>query len=218
MQRHPLNSNLRLHFEPSYHGMPVQVTRGPLVLEYLDLLNLTLQRALHEHRRTFAFRVDVRLPEGLDCSLYLSSNAVIERFIESFKAKIEHNRCKALRNYGGVHDTTVRYVWAREIGRCGKPHYHLVFFVNQDAYGWLGEYKAGRDNMFNRLQQAWASALGITDSAAAGLVELPNHPCYYLRPDDPAGIAAFFNRASYLCKAATKFYGNGCHAFGASRR
>jgi len=30
-------------------------------------------------------------------------------------------------------------------------------------------------------------------------------------------IAELFYRASYLCKAATKSYGNGCHGFGTSR-
>jgi len=52
---------------------------------------------------------------------------------------------------------------------------------------------------------------------AGGLVEIPANPSYRLHRHDMSGMADFFYRASYLCKAATKSYGNGCHGFGASR-
>lgn len=217
MNRHPQNTNLHLHYESSYQGFPVQTEPGPLIVEYLNLLHLTIQRALNEHPRVFAFRVDLRFPEDREIEPYLSSNFVIERFIASFKEKIDHNRAVAKRKYGHAHDTSVRYVWAREVGRGGKPHFHLVFFLSNDAFGSLGDFNSSRDNMFNRLQEAWASALGISVSSVTGLVEIPRNPLYYVRRDDPASMAELFYRASYLCKAATKSYGNGCHAFGSSR-
>lgn len=217
MMRNPQNTNLNLYFEDSYQCFPVQTMHGPLIVEYLNLLYLTMQRALNEHPRVFAFRVDLRFPENLDSTPYLGSNIVIERFIESFKAKIRHNRNLAKQKYGRAHDTTVRYVWAREVGCCGRPHFHLVIFLNNDAFCSLGVFEPGRDNMFNRLQEAWASALGLFVRSVTGLVEIPSNPCYYLRRDDLASVPQFFYRASYLCKAATKSYGNGCHGFGASR-
>lgn len=218
MIRNPHNTNHRLHYEDSYQGFRVQTKYVPLIAEYLDLLYLTIQRALNEHPRVFAFRVDLRFPESSNFAPYLDSNIVIERFIESFKAKIRHNRALARRKFGRAHDTTVRYVWARELGRCGRPHFHLVFLLNNDAFFSLGVFEPDRENMFNRLQEAWASALGLPASAMAGLVEIPDNPCYYPRRGDPTSMAHLFYRASYLCKAASKSYGNGCHGFGSSRR
>ena len=71
--------------------------------------------------------------------------------------------------------------------------------------------------MFNRLAQAWASALGLSVEDVRGLVEIPANPAYCIRRNDPQSQADFFYRASYLCKVATKVYGNGLHGFGASR-
>lgn len=71
--------------------------------------------------------------------------------------------------------------------------------------------------MFNRLQEAWESALGSSVDEAKGLVEIPSNPTYCLRRDEPQGVVDFFYRASYLCKAATKVYGSGQHGFGSSR-
>lgn len=70
--------------------------------------------------------------------------------------------------------------------------------------------------MFNRLQEAWASALGTSVEAVRGLVEIPDNPSYSLRRDGP-GVEEFFYRASYLCKAPTKVYGDGRHGFDSSR-
>ena len=47
----------------------------------------------------------------------LTDNAIIERFIESFKAKIRHNRQLAFLANKYAHDTVVRYVWTREVGQ-----------------------------------------------------------------------------------------------------
>ncbi|MNY80024.1 hypothetical protein D3C86_2209050 [compost metagenome] len=71
--------------------------------------------------------------------------------------------------------------------------------------------------MFNRLVEAWASALRLSVEVMSGLVEIPNNPSYPINRDDPVGQEAFFYRASYLCKSATKAYGDGSHGFGCSR-
>lgn len=93
----------------------------------------------------------------------------------------------------------------------------MAFLLNYDAFNALGKFEPGRDNMFNRLEGAWASALGLPVEAVRGLVEIPSNSTYCLRRDDPQGLNDFFYRASYLCKAATKVYGDGQHGFGASR-
>ena len=217
MIRHPSNANLSLHYENTYQGFPVQIEKGPFISEYLNRLYQTVGRALTQYPRVFAFRFDLRLPTETQLPDFVSTNQVIERFMESFKAKIAHNRSQARQLNKYAHDSKVRNVWAREQGQHGKPHYHLAILLNRDAFTALGKFETGRDNMFNRLEQAWASALGLSVEAVRGLVELPRNPCYHLNLGELGGQAEFFHRASYLCKAATKVFGDGSHGFGASR-
>jgi|SRR5450830_991956 len=217
MIRHPANQNLTLCYDSTYQHLPMQVEKGPFILEYLRRLHQTMYRAIDQYRRVFAFRFDLRLPSGYLSHERLYENEVIDRFIESFKAKIRHNRQLAFRENKYAHDSVVRYVWTREVGQQGRPHYHFVVLLNYDAFCSLGIYVSGRNNMFNRVQEAWSSALGLSADAAQGLVEFPRNPYYVLRRDDNISIAEFFFRASYLCKMATKSFGNGGHGFGASR-
>lgn len=217
MIRHPSNTNLSLHYENTYQGFPVQIEKGPFISEYLNRLYQTVGRALTQYPRVFAFRFDLRLPTETQLPDFVCTNQVVERFMESFKAKIAHNRSQARQLNKYAHDSKVRYVWAREQGQHGKPHYHLAILLNRDAFTALGKFETGRDNMFNRLEQAWASALGLSVEAVRGLVELPRNPCYHLNLGELGGQAEFFHRASYLCKAATKVFGDGSHGFGASR-
>lgn len=217
MIRHSKNTNLTLHYENTYLGLAVQVDKAPFIQEYLSRVHQTVSRSLSQYSRVFAFRFDLRLPTNIQLPDYAFTNEVVDRFIESFKAKIKHNRqmAKLVNKY--AHDTTVRYVWAREQGQQGRPHHHFAILLNYDAFNALGKIESGRDNMFNRLEGAWASALGMSVEAVRGLVEIPDNPYYHLQRNELAGQAAFFYRASYLCKAATKAFGDGSHAFGASR-
>jgi len=216
MFRHSQNSNLKLHYQPIYQGLQVQTARGPLVEDYLERLKQVMETALQHHGRVFAFRFDLRLPSNQHLP-YADNNQVLERFIASFKAKIRHSRSKARETNKYAHDTTVRYAWCRELGQHGIPHYHSVMLLNNDAFCTLGHFEIGRENLFNRLHESWASGLGLSVADVVGLVEFPENPFYLLQRSDPNSIAEFFYRASYLCKAETKYYGNGVHGFGASR-
>ncbi|NWA68522.1 inovirus Gp2 family protein [Pseudomonas reactans] len=217
MKRHPDNANLMLCYEDHYLGFPIQVSKGPFVRNYLYSLNKVLQRAMDDCPRGFAFRFDLRFPAAIDLPDYLYTNRVMDRFLESFKAKIKHNRLKAGSSGKHIHDTMVRYGWAREIGFLGKPHYHVLILLNRDAFTTLGNFEPGRDNIFNRLVGAWASALRLSVDECDGLVHIPDKPDYRLHRDDELGQRELFYRASYLCKSATKAYGDGQHGFGASR-
>lgn len=217
--RHPSNRNLTLHYGNNFLGLPILHDKGPFVYEYLERLHQTTFRALDQYKRVFAFRFDLRLPfnRGMHSPRY--ENEFIDRFIESFKAKIRHNRRAAIRRNEYAHDTEIRYVWTREVGagQLGRPHYHLAVLVNYDAFCAIGKFESGRDNMFNRLQDAWASALGLMPGEVVGLLHIPETPYYHMHRDDIDSVAEFFKRASYLCKAATKEYGDGGHGFGSSR-
>lgn len=216
MTSHEQNRNLTLYSQLAYKGLSVNAIKGPLFEEYLEAARRVVYAALQEYGRVFAFRFDLRFPVGQDLP-YVEGNLVMERFVSSLKAKIKHNRNKAREENPYAHDSTVRYVWCREYGKHGVPHYHMAILLNYDAFCTLGVYELGRDNLFNRLHEAWASALGLSIESAVGLVELPESPFYQLRREDQEKLSDFFFRLSYLCKAATKYYGNGVHAFGTSR-
>lgn len=49
------------------------------------------------------------------------------------------------------------------------------------------------------------------------MVEIPQGPSYFLSVGWLEGQGTFFHRASYLCKAAAKVYGDDSHEFGVSR-
>lgn len=217
MLRHPGNPNLILHYGGTFHHWQIQGDKGPFIYHYLHRLHEVMASALSQYPRVFAFRFDVRFPEHMPLPDGTSTNPFITRFVDSFKAKIRHNRAMARQSHQYAHDTEVRYVWTREWGAFGRPHYHFIIFLNNDAFCTLGNFASGHNNIFHRLEAAWASALSLPLDAVSGLIHIPEHPVYQLRRDDMQGQADFFYRASYLCKAGTKEYGDGGHGFGFSR-
>ena len=214
-KRHPGNSNLHLHHENTFQGLPVMMSHTPFITEYLERLHETTQLALSAHRRVFAVRFDLRF---LDDDLPLESdNTVISRFVDSLTVRIQSARERSGRLNGSAHQTQVRWCWVREIGQEGRPHYHFVLLLNKDAYHTVGRYHSAQENTHSRIHAAWAGALRIPVDDANGLVHIPDNAGYHLSLDDPAELDRYFRRVSYLCKAATKVYGNRCRVFGCSR-
>ena len=103
----------------------------------------------------------------------------------------------------------------------GRPHYHLVFLLNHDAYHRPGRLQSTRRNLVARLQEAWASALRLSVDQVGGLVNITDDATYRIYRDVPDGkmdeLPELFLRSSYLCKGATKSYGDNHHGFGSSR-
>jgi hypothetical protein len=217
MSRHPGNTNLVLYTSDTFRDWPIQSGKGPFIEQYLHRLWETMHYSIGAYRQVFAFRLDLRFPKETQLPKTAYANQVICRFIESFKAKIKHNRDMARLANPYAHDTVVRYVWAREKGQQGQIHFHLVILLNKDAFCTLGKFEIGRDNNFNRLVEAWASALGLNAENASGLVEIPDNACYYLDNKDLDSQRELFYRSSYLCKSATKIFDDGSHSFGNSR-
>lgn len=214
-KRHPDNSNLHLHYESTFRGLSVLTSYIPLITEYLQGVHETTQLALSAHRRVFAVRFDLHFPG--DDSVPESDNTVISRFVDSLTHRIQSARERSVRLNGTAHQTEVRWCWVREIGQEGRPHYHFVLLLNKDAYHTVGRFQSARENTYSRLRSAWASALGIPVDDANGLVHIPANAEYHLSQDDPSEMDRYFRRVSYLCKAATKVYGNRCRVFGCSR-
>ncbi|MFG9513529.1 inovirus Gp2 family protein [Pseudomonas aeruginosa] len=227
--RHPANTNLHLHYGDTFEGFSIQSKVGPFIREYLSDLKRTIDLALAEYPRVLAYRVDLRLPQGVEIPDYAYTNQVISRFFESFTKKIQyHQERVAARSYS--RGCKVRYVWSREIGQAGRQHYHLLILLNRDAYYTLGLLRSERVNMISRIEESWASALGLSKHEVVGLVHIPDNPTYRIdrhpRMRKVAGadlkvlvdeLPDLFYRASYLCKKATKSYGDRQRGFGTSR-
>ena len=218
MKRHKINTNLSLHYNDTYQGLPVMVGKGPFVVNHLFQLQHLMVSALTRHHRIYAIRFDLRLPKDKSARpIDALTNNVIQRFYASYKNKIQIDRKRAKSANSRTHDSYVLYAWAREIASQEQQHYHGIVFLNHDAYNSLGTFELGRRNNYNRLVESWASALKIPVEKAASLVHIPKNATYRIDIDDRESQKRFFRRASYICKAATKQYGNGQHGFGCSR-
>ncbi|WP_152529135.1 inovirus Gp2 family protein [Stutzerimonas azotifigens] len=218
--RHPDNPNLHLHYGNTFEDFPLQSEVGPFIRECLSDLKRTIDLALAEYPRVLAFRVDLRLPQGVELPDYAYTNQVISRFFESFTKKIQyHQERVAERSYS--RGCKVRYVWSREIGQGGRQHYHLLILLNRDAYYTIGRLGSDRVNMIGRIEESWAGALGLPVDMMTGLVHIPKNAEYLIdrvkRQGKGDELADLFYRASYLCKKATKSYGDRQRGFGASR-
>lgn len=213
-----LGRNHHLHFGGEYNGLSIMGNVYPMIRECLEALHDVVSMSLKDYSRVFAFRFDLRFPEHMQADSVESCNSVVSRFIESFKAKIRHNRQSLAKNGVLYHDTKVRFFWVREVGDCARVHYHFVVLLNGHAFNCLGSYSAVEGNISSRICEAWASALGEAVEQVKPLVHFPKMPAYCLQRKDPESISRFFYRASYLCKAQTKQYGHGHHGYGASRK
>lgn len=201
---------------PFYRGYPVMQDKGPFLSQYLDRTISVLDDALEVHPRTFAVRFDLRIPQTHRNS---GEDKLINRFMNSLRAKIAWSRRRAAKTAmkGRVHKTDVHYIWAREVGQRGRPHYHFAVLFNRDAYRVIGKYEVGRDNLYSRILEAWASALRMDVEDAVGLVHVPRNATYEIGADDQESQDDFFYRVSYMAKSATKVLGPR-HSFGSSRR
>ena len=203
-----------LVYGSTYEGYPLMEDKGPFVRSYLNKIIDVMNSSLDRHPRTFAVRFDLRFPVDLKVP---PEYRLVDLFISSLKSKIHHARRRAGRRNGTyTHQTEAKYVWAREVGDKGRPHYHFVIFLNRDAFNSLGKFKLGKDNLYSRIVEAWASALGIADEDAIGLPHFPGNATFKIKADDLDSQNCFFKRASYIAKEATKVIGRR-HSFGGSR-
>ena len=216
--RNPNNANQTLHFAPFYKAFPVQVSHGPLVRPYLEKLFVVFRDCVHSHPRGFAVRVDLRFGQHLSLPQDVHTNAPVQRFLASLKAILDHKDQQRYQQTGRVNAHGMRYAWAREVGRRGgMPHYHLVLFFNGDAYRGLGNYADPQaPALCNRIRQAWASALGLPVGVVGGLVSFPPGGSWHIDRNHLTCVAAF-KACSYLCKVATKPFGQGISCFGTSQ-
>lgn len=134
----------------------------------------TVRHALNVHPRLTALRVDLRFPDVPAAT----DAAVISRFINALKARIDAYQKRKHREGKRVHPTTLHYVWAREFGECkGKKHYHLMLLVNRDTWCRAGDYRAP-GSLAGMIEQAWCSAWGwMPDAMPRWCIFRPGRRC-----------------------------------------
>ncbi|MGP9631999.1 inovirus Gp2 family protein [Halomonas sp. AOP43-A1-21] len=214
---HSSNANLHLLYNSTFNGLRIQEKYLPMASEYLQALYDTMHKALSDYPRVMAFRIEPKIPTEISDRMTIEDHrSLIARFIASLKAIIKHDRERKRQN-GWVPDTKVRYVWSREVGNNGKPHYHFLLLLNRDAYHMPGRACSPNENLISRISRAWYSALGMVWNLQEPWIHVPAHPFYWIEQNDPNSFQEAFYRASYLCKAETKQYGLGLRAFGTSR-
>jgi hypothetical protein len=213
--RHSSDPNLWIYNGYAYNGMPLVWQQGPFIHNYLQRIDETIQGALQEHANLMAVRVDLRLPLQFDWRRQPDWRPVFSRFTASLKAKVGAKQAKAIRDGKRFHPTKVHFIWTREFGQNGHPHYHCVLFFNKQTFRGLGEFNPYSGSLYGMISSAWASALGMDEHLADGLVSIPRNPIYRItrgeRYDD------LFRRLSYFAKLASKLFGSGSHNFGTSR-
>lgn len=193
---------------------------------YLQRLQSVVEMARHNHTRTLAVMLLLRLPDYQDTGDSIANNPatdtkVMTRFIEALNARIDayqHRRQKAGKR---VNVCQLTYAWVREYGEQGKPHYHAVLFVNNDTFRGLGDYRHCGDNLGSFIEEAWCSALGLGSVLEyRTLVHFPDNPLYYLDPKAPGFNVikhGLLCRLSYLAKERSKIYSKEVRSFGCSQ-
>lgn len=216
-QRLKANTNLVLHTGPTWNGYRVMTRCGPLIEKYLKEMHEALGRALYQHPRTWAVRVDLRVPKDVE----YFEDGLISRFEASLKAHLEADAERKIKQGKRVHTCTVRFIWVREQNSSGTPHFHVLILMNRDAYFSLGNFNSDHSNMANRIRKAWASALCSDFETAKPAVHFPRNGSYELDKNSEEfneQYNSLFRRISYFAKVSTKNYGEYVKHFGCSRR
>jgi len=209
-----LNSNETRYTQASYRDLPVITHRGPLVEKYLEKTYQTIESMLAQYPRVFATRFDLMFPMHMQ---NWSSN-VISRFLDYFKVDVESH----LKARGMIGDKCkLKFVWAKERNSSMNSYYHVLLLLNRDVFFKSGRLVSDNPNTVNRIEGAWARALGLPFNQIGGLVHFPKNRDYSVcrdKPDFYPQLAALFRRASYLAKEDTKVYEDGSRSFSCSHR
>lgn len=216
--RHTENPNLAHFYGSSYRGLPILEQYTPMLDGYLDIAHRVLFSALGDHTRIAAYRVDLHYPANEPLPDFAYGNKAITAFIQSVKKQIMKHRKLAAEKYDRINDTTFHYIWVREIGDTGRPHYHVYIILNAYAYDSLGDWKKVKENMAYRFFRAWSKAIGVSVEQAVGLVQFPKENAIHIvSRNDSQAISLLYEHMSYLCKAYSKVYEGWVHCIGSSQ-
>ena len=193
----------------------------------LSKIVAVMNDAFTQYSRVFAFRVDLRFPDNLFTRMLSEGSsryhgAVLKAFFAELEKLFVLDQLSQATNGKRVRKTAIRYVWAREqTTEAVVPHYHLMFFLNGDAYCSLGRFKSENMNLANKLRVAWHRAVFEADVSIdfcrrRGLVQLSEEGQHEVFSDDPVAIKKVLLHAAYLAKKESKRRGEGYQCFGGS--
>jgi len=197
---------------------------GNHIVNYKDATLNVIQRAVMEHPRTLAIRVDLHDPAILDngdtiSCLHDTSPNVMSRFINSLNAKIDAYQHRQRMNGKRVYPNTLRYTWVREYTQTGKRHYHMILLLNKDAFYHLGDYDVELVTLRTMIITAWCSALSIHPEVGQDLVHYADTGKSELyQRDIVSGLypVELLNRINYMAKEKSKIFEDGNRNFGCS--
>ena len=141
--------------------------------EILQKIVSQLDVMLEHHCKVLVFRLDLRLHERIENSDQLS------RFFDRFK--------KSLKAFG---HKRLGYIWCREQGKAGKPHYHVALIVN-------GNINQNPHYLIEEIRHHW-------EDRQVGTVWQPDNCSYRLNRGDNTQYQKVFDRLSYVAKVDTK--------------
>ncbi|HIC6968128.1 inovirus Gp2 family protein [Salmonella enterica] len=205
----------------------LDMRHAPFNNHYLHKLANVIFNAIREHPRTTVIRIDLHLPDykdnndSLSCIVNLNQG-LMKRFIESLNVRLQtflKNKAQAgIRTY----PCRLRYAWVKERQESEKPHWHVVLFLNKDAFKGPGNYKGDSYNLASMIQASWLSALKLPFAVEyLTLVHFPVKPCYYLNVNKAGAYPRSYDdlmfRLSYMAKERSKVYCREERSFGCSQ-
>jgi hypothetical protein len=106
---------------------------GSHVKSYKERIIEVINRAVKEHNRTLAIRVDLHDPVILDNGDTISciantDSGSISRFTNSLKAKLAADEQRKRKEDKRVHQNTLRYAWVRSLPRMANAIFMYFFF------------------------------------------------------------------------------------------
>lgn len=225
---HPHCCSHVLIYEDTWNGLKVNIKHGPLVCAYLETIERVMKSATSTYASCMVILITLKFPTEFKNPAW--EECLMTRFMGSLSSQIENALDSRSRNLS----CSLRYVWCRERSTGLDDHYHVAIFFNRQAYFTLGMWwdasqlnaEAFPDhlvpgNTAQRIQMAWARALGLWVTDVGGLVHFHDRGVYHLyrqQADFTTVYHNLFYHLSYFAKVETKQYGTGKRCFGSSQR
>ncbi|MDE1311389.1 inovirus Gp2 family protein [Vibrio aestuarianus subsp. cardii] len=197
-----------------FNELPIKKEKEGLLVDYLQRIYDTLDLALEDHPRTFAVRIDLRLPLLME----VDKSNLMKNFMASLDAQIQADLRKKQRDGKNKRRCRLRYIWVREKDKSPQYHYHIVILLNRDVYYCVGEY-VNTNNLSHKIKKAWCRALDIELDDGGRLVHFPKNFMYHLDINSfrfSTVLDQLFYRLSYFAKVRSKKFSDGYRNFGSS--
>ncbi|SBT11948.1 inovirus Gp2 family protein [Vibrio celticus] len=189
-----------------FNGYRVIRKYGPLIHRILMANELMIVKSLSDHNRLLVMRFELKFPTG-----YSGPTDIISKFFDSLRFKIQYDLKRKSKNRNRSINCCINYVWVKELSGNEGWHYHVALVLNYNVYRAFGKVDSRRNNTFNRISEAWASAIKCSVNDVKGLVHIPNkNSTYQLNKSSPSFHETFNDvmfRLSYFAKLKTKPYG-----------